>query len=215
MAALVVIVAGAAGCGSGSPAAAPTPEPAPTEAAAAATGYEPGHSRAVREYYGDARHPPEGAAEFGGETEEEYRRPPRPASGGIGDAITLTGTNLGVRMRVTVTGVADPVRSRTRPAGAGRRYVGVKLRMRNTGVAIFESELREATLGERAGPRSRAVVGVRSSCSRGFEGPLRIDVGGSARGCVLFALPAGRRAEVLHLALEQVPAAAGGRWSLR
>ena len=64
--------------------------------------------------------------------------PPHPASGGLGDTIVLTGTNLGVRMAVKVTAVTGPVRA-ARAAPAGKRYVGIRLRMKNTGVAIFES----------------------------------------------------------------------------
>jgi len=208
--AALVSVALLVGCGSDDPpapaAAAPTPE-----AEAETHDFEPGHAKAVRDYYGTPHsHSEEPAPEFGGETEADYHKPPHPARGEIGDTITLTGVNLGVRMRVTVTGVADPARRVVRRARDGRRFVAVRLRLRNTGIAIFESELREATL---AGVRTSS--GVRAGCSNGFDRDLRIDVDGSARGCILFELPRNRRAGELSLALEQVPAAAGGRWSLR
>ena len=41
---------------------------------------------------------------------------------------------------------------------------------------------------------------------------MRLDVSRQARGCVLF--PATNDPQELQLALEQVPAEAGGRWEL-
>jgi hypothetical protein len=58
------------------------------------------------------------------------------------------------------------------------------------------------------------VLGVKAACSRGFDDVVRIDVGASARGCLLFQVPASARPRQFQLALEQVPAAAGGRWRL-
>ena len=56
------------------------------------------------------------------------------------------------------------------------------------------------------------VLGVEAPCSHGFEGLMRLDVARQARGCVLF--PATTDPRELQLALEQVPAEAGGRWEL-
>lgn len=200
-----------AGCGSdGEPPAetAATPAPAPSPAAAEEA-FEPGHSNAVRRYYGDPHTHEEPVSEDGIQldSEAEYHQPPQPATGEIGDTITLTGTNLGVRMQVTVTGLA-PVRR------AGERYTAVRLRVVNDGTAIFEAPLTNAVLVDAAGRRARATAGVRAACSRGFDDLLRIDVGEKRAGCVLFPASRARPAR-LQLALEQVPAAAGGRWFLR
>jgi len=218
LALLALLALAVLGCGSDEPSrseSAPAPEPpAATEAPAdeEGHGFEPGHSQAVRDYYGVPHsHEDDGV----GDTEAEYHQPPRPATGRIGDPITLTGSNLGVRMQVTVTGVVDPVAGVSRPARAGRRHLGIGLRVRNTGVAIFESDLRAAVLTYGAGRRARAVTGVESACSNGFEGVLRIEPEAGARGCLLFALPRGAKPRQLQLALEQVPAEAGGKWRLR
>ena len=71
----------------------------------------------MRDYYGDGH-------DGDGGVEAEYHQPPKPATGGIGDAITLTGTNIGVRLRVTPTRVVDPADA-SRPARDGMRWVGV------------------------------------------------------------------------------------------
>jgi hypothetical protein len=191
----------------------PAPQrPAATPAEDSAHAFEPGHSRAVREYYGEPHEHEESEL---GESEADYHQPPRPARGGIGDRITLTGTNLGIRLAITVTGLSDPAPKPSKPAPAGRRWVAVDLTLRHTGVAIFESELRAAVVHTSAGGRVRAARGVKAGCSNGFDGLLRIEPLSRARGCLLFAVPRSAQPVLLQLALEQVPPAAGGRWRLR
>ena len=141
------------------------------------------------------------------DVEEEYDQPPKPASGDIGDTITLTGSNVGVRMRVTVTGLVD----RT---GPGRRYLGVKLRMRSNGIAVYESELRSAVVRYADGHRARAAFGVKAACSNGFQRHMRLDNPGRAAGCVLFRRSGGAKPKTMRLALETVPASEGGLWRL-
>ena len=59
---------------------------------------------AVREYYDDA---PEPAHDDElASIEAEYHKPPEPARAGAGEVITLTGTNIGVRLRVRVKDVS-------------------------------------------------------------------------------------------------------------
>jgi hypothetical protein len=211
---VAVLVMFAAGCGGDDPqpSAAADPTAAPTVSAhepAAAPTWDPEHSDAVRAYYGGGDGPPP----IDGDVEAEYHQPPRPATGGIGDTITLTGTNIGVRLRVTVTRVVDPVRTAESP-GAGMRYVGVGLRLHSTGGAIHDTEIRSALLRYDGG-EAELVHGVRSECSNGFEATVRIEVGTRTRGCLLFELPESATPDELLFALETVPATAGGRWRLQ
>jgi hypothetical protein len=135
--------------------------------------------------------------------EEEYNQPPKPASGGIGDTITLTGSNIGVRLRVTVTGV--------RRAG---RYLAVKLRLNNTGIAIFESELRSASVRYADGRRARVSFGAKAGCSHGFQRDVRLEVGRKTHGCLLFRRSADAAPRALRLALESHSPSEGGLWRL-
>jgi len=210
--AIAVLAAFASGCGSSEPSASPASTPTATPTIppdiVAEHQFEKGHSRAVRDYYdheaGEAAHD---------NIEAEYHQPPTPATGALGDTITLTGTNIGVRFRVTVDGLVDPAIA-SRPPRAGTRYVGVNLRLRSTGITILEDELDNALLTYGPRRRARPVRGVKAACSHGFDRPVRIDVSRRARGCLLFEVPAGKQPRQFQLALEQVPAAAGGRWRL-
>ena len=65
------------------------------------------------------------------DVEAEYHQPPKPAEAGLGETITLTGTNIGVRLRVTVTGVKRV-----------SSYLAVELALENTGIANHEGVLR-------------------------------------------------------------------------
>jgi hypothetical protein len=217
----VIVVLGVlvAGCGSDDPSpAASTVTPEPTAEAqeephageARGEPFEEGHSRAVRRFYGGGEAPVAPESDI----EAEYHQPPRPATGGIGDTITLTGTNIGVRLETTVTDFFDPVET-SRPPRPGKRYVGVGLALKSTGIAIHEGPLESARLRYEDGA-AKPVLGVKADCSNGFdETTVRIDVGAEADGCLLFAVPENAEPRELALALETVPPAAGGRWSLR
>lgn len=159
-----------AGCGATERAAAPRPAATPSD------------------YYAGVTDAP------AGDVEAEYHQPPKPARTTLGRPITLTGVNIGVRMRV-------------QPTAVERRgdLLAVRLRMRNTGIAVYEGELHEAALTYADGAQRRAT----RTC--GAPG-LRVDVGDTWRGCLLF--PAEGRPERLQLALETVPVAAGGIWEL-
>jgi hypothetical protein len=194
----------AAGCGDDDAAPVKTAAtPAAHEPEHEAT-FEPGHSKAVRRYYGTPHthdEPEVDGLEL--DTEEEYHQPPHPATGEIGDTITLTGTNLGVRMDVTVTSVKT-----------GKRHTRVGIHLANTGIAIFESRLTRSFVVDADGRRARLATGAKAPCSNGLGDILRLDVGQKRAGCLVYR-SSGSRPVRLQLALEEVPAAAGGRWSLR
>jgi hypothetical protein len=140
--------------------------------------------------------------------EEEYSRPPTPRRAGIGETITLTGTNIGVRLRATVTGV-ERVRVKSKP------YVAVDLDLENTGIAVHDDELRGATVSYGDGEARSLAHGVRAGCSHGFDSVVRLDVGAKASGCLVFPASGARMPARFQLALELIPSAEGGIWTLR
>jgi hypothetical protein len=191
----VLAAAALAGCGHDSrPAAQATATPANPLA---------GYSEGVRKYYDGAQLA--AADDPGADAEVQYFQPPKPAQTTAGDAITLTGSNIGVRMRVTVSG-ARAVRV------GGKPYTAVDVRLENTGITVYQGELREARLIDGDGT-PHGVADAGAACSHGLDGDFRIDVSRSRRGCLLFGADAD--AARLQLALETVPAEAGGIWELK
>jgi hypothetical protein len=195
---ILVLAAGAlAGCGDSKQ----PREAAPPTATPAADGLA-GYSEGVRKYYAGANL--DAADDPNADAEVQYFQPPRPAEAAVGDTITLTGSNIGVRMRVTLTQV-DTLRA------GGKRFTAVHLRMLNDGITVYDGELKSAALlggGEPVG----VAEGARAACSNGFDAHVRIDVSRRGSGCLLF--PAGGRPERFQLALETIPVEAGGIWNL-
>jgi hypothetical protein len=197
---LLVTLLAACGDGNKPNAAAPTPT-APHDLE--------GYSQGVKDYYGQPHeHPGPDGEGFGQDSEAEYHQPPKPPEAGVGDTITLTGTNLGIRMEVTVRGVE-------RVRVGSRSYAAVELKLENTGPSIFEDSFRQATLDYGDGKQARVLTGRKVDCSRGFAGVVRITDEAPAEGCLLFDVPEGERPTRFQLALEQVPVTAGGIWHLR
>ena len=147
--------------------------------------------------------------------EAEYNQPPKPAQTSLGRPIVLDGINIGGRLRVTATRVLDPARGVSKPAGDGKHYVGIELSALSTGIAIFESEIRNAALSYASGRSGGPAHDVTASCSNGFDAIVRLDVGDRTKGCLVFRVPDGAKPERFQLALETRPAQDGGIWSLR
>jgi hypothetical protein len=191
-----------AGCGSqkrAEPTPTATATPAPTRAE------DPdlaGYSQGVKDYYVEIHDEPTGDAET--DVEIEYHQPPRPAEAGLGEAITLTGTNIGIRQKVTVTKV-----------GRAGDYTAVHLKLENTGIAVYEAPLRNATVTYADGDPVGVEEGAGAKCSKGMDSDTwRNDVGRTKTGCLLFPAHGELPPERFQLALEIVPASAGGIWNL-
>jgi len=207
--ALIAFTVLLAGCGDSKddpPSAAATP--APTEAEAQADehvdpdleGYSPG----VIDYYREVHTEETGDDHI--DAEIEYHQPPKPAEADLGETITLTGTNIGVRLKVTPTDIEQ-----------ADGYTVVHLKLVNDGIAVYEAPLQNAELafpGATATPVASSEE--RATCSRQFDPELiRIDVGRTRTGCLLFEGGGDRtEPERLQLALEMVPTTAGGIWNL-
>jgi hypothetical protein len=200
---LIAFAALFAGCGGNEdqpPASTPASAEVHAEEDEAAHNLE-GYSEGVKRHYGTV-HDHNEIDDPNAAIEAEYHQPPKPAEAGLGESITLTGTNIGVRLAVTVTKV-DTVED----------YTAVQLKLESTGIAIFESEMNSATLTYGDGKPVRVDADAKAECSNGFDGYVRMDVGTTLEGCILF--PKGDEAPTrFQLALEQVPAEAGGIWNL-
>jgi hypothetical protein len=160
-----------------------------------------GYSQGVRDYYGDdVAVGKTGDQEM--DVEIEYHQPPRPAEAAVGDTITLTGTNIGVRLEVKVTKVSD-VGDKT----------AVHLDLNNNGIAVHDDAFRAAAVTYDDG-KTVKVRATKEKCSKGFEGVVRIEVSFQASGCLVFPKSGDAKPERFQLALENVPVDAGGIWNL-
>ena len=161
-------------------------------------GYSPG----VVEYYGQSHEHEDSEA---GSIEAEYHQPPKPAEAKLGETITLTGTEIGVRFDVTVTDV-KPVED---------DLMAVYVTLKSTGIAIYDRPMEQASItypGEEPTPLDTEAS---AKCSNGLDDIVRIDVLRSHKGCLLFPRSGDKLPERFQLALEVVPTIAGGIWNLQ
>jgi hypothetical protein len=122
----------------------------------------------------------------------------------VGESITLTGTNIGIRQKVTVTKVERL-----------GEHTAVHLELVNTGIAVYEAPLRNASVTYADGDPVGVDEGAREACSKGMESDTwRNDVGRTKIGCLLFPTQGDLPPERFQLALEIVPTTAGGIWNL-
>src|SRR4051794_637514 len=200
--AITLLGAAVAGCGSSNekPAATTTPGRTATPQPVATADLS-GYSEGVRTFYaGIPAQPPDDPEAA---TEAEYFQPPKPAQARLGETITLTGSNIGVRLRVTVTGV-----ERT------GSHTAVHLHLVNDGIAVYDAPLENATLAYADGKPLAVAHGAKAKCSARMLPTLRLDVSRSADGCLLFPAKGDETPQRVQIALETVPAAAGGIWNL-
>lgn len=161
-----------------------------------------GYSKGVQDFYGvDAITQPVGDEHI--DIEIEYHQPPRPGETDLGKPIALTGTNIGVRLVATVKQVHTV-----------GEYTAVDLGLENTGIAVHDDALRNATLTYDDG-QTEPVKATKVSCSKGFEDVVRIDVSFKAAGCLVFPKSGDAKPERFQLSLENVPVEAGGIWDLK
>jgi hypothetical protein len=198
--AVMLLTVAFAGCGSDNDETPPASTPAAAEVEAEAAHDLEGYSEGVKRHYGGAHEHDE--SDPSAAIEAEYHQPPKPAEAAVGEPITLTATNIGVRLAVTVTKV-DTVGEHT----------AVHLKLESTGITIFESEFNSATLTSGDGKPVPVDADASAKCSNGLDEIVRIEVGSTLEGCVLFPKGEGDPTR-FQLALEQVPTEAGGIWNL-
>ncbi|MCX4782301.1 hypothetical protein [Streptomyces sp. NBC_01264] len=146
---------------------------------------------------------------------------PRP--GASGETVSLTGSDPGERLDVTLTGVADP--AGPAPGGADR-LVSVELRLENTGTAVYEDSPAAAT--HLLDSEGRRFTGLSASAEAGaagapdaadaagavFPDTVTLDPGSTATGSVAFRVPGDAGLAAVQFALDGGLANDVGQWSL-
>jgi hypothetical protein len=133
----------------------------------------------------------------------------------IGDSITLKGTDTS--MKVTVLKVIDPVQAgQFDAAAAGNRYVGIQLRLRNTGDGPYDdSPSNGAELLMRNDTQAESALVSEGQCSSDFGSSAKIGPGSTQVGCIPFEAKNGLRPKTFQFTLDSGFGPEGGEWSLR
>lgn len=200
--ALLALLLGACGDSGGAPEPRTT-TPTPAATTAADEHDLDGYSDGVKAYYGSDAHP---EAEPGSieDVETEYHQPPKPAEAKLGETITLTGSNIGVRLDVTVKDVRRVA-----------EYLAVDLEFDSTGITNYEAAFENAAVTFPDGASEKVIPDATAKCSKDITVPTTfIPVGKKAAGCLLFPPSGAELPERLQFALETVPVEAGGIWNL-
>ncbi|MFC8344161.1 DUF4352 domain-containing protein [Streptomyces sp. NPDC057280] len=134
----------------------------------------------------------------------------------VGDTVSLTGTERGERLDVTVTKVVDP--APTDPDGfqpdAGNHYVAVQFRLKNTGTAVYkDSPSNGATVIDKAGQRFDSTLGS-SAAGPAFPGSITVGPGKTALGFITFEVPDGSRIVTVQFAMDSGFADDVGEWAV-
>lgn len=114
----------------------------------------------------------------------------------IGGSATLTGETSGESVKATLVAYKESI-----PAGedespqAGMRYVGIILKLTNTGTVPYsDSPSNGATILTTTGRQGNEAIVTSGECSEGFSSSVKIAPGESEEGCIPFELAEGATA---------------------
>ncbi|MEV4290299.1 DUF4352 domain-containing protein [Nonomuraea bangladeshensis] len=144
---------------------------------------------------------------------------PSSSAAALGQPLTLTGTDPGVSVAVTVEQLvspATPADELFKPA-TGNRYVAVQLALVNQGQSAYSDTLGTgALLVDGAGQEYRANPTARVSEAQSFDGAgaVTIGVGESRRGALVFEIPETATPVTFRFALDGGLATQKGEWRL-
>ncbi|MFZ3474476.1 hypothetical protein ACODT3_03705 [Streptomyces sp. 4.24] len=148
---------------------------------------------------------------------------------GSGETIPLTGDQPGERLDVTLTQVDDPSGVGPTPGpypypdpdpdpGEADRLVSVRLRLENTGTAVYQdSPAPAAHLLDAEGRRFtgfNAPTGAGAGAGDAFPDTVTLRPGGAATGSITFRLPKDAEPAAVQFALDGGLADDVGQWSL-
>jgi hypothetical protein len=134
---------------------------------------------------------------------------------GLGDSITLKGSDT--KMRVTVTKVVDPLPApEFQEPDHGKRYVGVYVKLRNVGSTTYDdSPSNGATLITSGDEQADSTLLEGGDCSSDFASSAKISPGSQEQGCIAFQIKRSKRPRRFQFGLDSGFGPQTGEWSLR
>jgi hypothetical protein len=135
----------------------------------------------------------------------------------IGDAITLEGNDLGLKVAVTVSQVfspATPANTFTKPQ-IGKRFVAIEVTLTNQGQAVYsDSPTNGAVLIDAEGQQYRAAIITDVREGQSFGGSATVNTGDSRKGVIVFEVPEAAKPAKFQFALDSGLAEQKGEWQL-
>jgi hypothetical protein len=149
------------------------------------------------------------------QAEGESNPPKAKRPAGIGDSITVEGTDT--KMKVTVVKVIDPVTAgEYQEPDAGNRYVGVQVKLRNVGdVGYDDSPSNGAELLLSNDTQAEGTLLVDGDCSSDFGSSAKIAPGSVQQGCIPFEVKGNLRPKTFQFTLDSGFGPEGGEWNFR
>jgi hypothetical protein len=123
---------------------------------------------------------------------------------GIGDTVELRGNSAGERIAVTVVQVTDPAigASEFEQPSTGNRFVGVQIRLTNTGTTDFEDAPDNGSRLLDPSGQSYGSTVLSVSAGQSFGGSVHIAPGDSRLGYLVFDVPAASVADRFQFTLD-------------
>ena len=133
----------------------------------------------------------------------------------VGDTLSLTGTNSGERLDVTVVKVVDPAGARQYDhPSSGDRFVSVQFKLKNTGTAVYkDSPSNGATVIDKDGQRFSASLN-NSTAGPSFPGSVTISARKTALGFMTFEVPTASRVVTVQFAMDSGFSDDVGEWQV-
>lgn len=141
--------------------------------------------------------------------------PAKAAAATVGNSLELKGVDPTTEIRATLMKVVDPgTPGEYGSAGAGKRLVGIQIRIENTGTAVYnDAPGNGARLVDAAGQQySEEFAEIREGAP--FEGVVTMSVGDNRVGTIVFAVPAGQALRSFQFALNSGFGPDTGEWVL-
>lgn len=142
--------------------------------------------------------------------------PAAPKVAKVGDTITLTGTENGSKLDVTVVKVADPAKSSdefTTPED-GNRWIGVQFRLLNTGTIAYSDSPGNGT--QIADSQGQQFTSTFADITAGpsMASSVNLKPGAKALGWVVFEVPKASKGAVVQFTMDSGFADQTGEWAL-
>lgn len=146
---------------------------------------------------------------------ERPEAPAKPEVARVGDTLTLSGNEDGLRLAVKVLEVIDPVGvGQFDQPDAGNRYIGVRVRLTNAGTASYsDSPSNGAKLIDDQDEQQDGSL-ISGECDSDFGASTKIAPGSSRVGCLPFELNASRDPATFQFALESGFGDENGEWDI-